>query len=67
MMEALKMIEAVPCRCGGRVKVFGPCEFAPHSHWGVYCAEDKCDHMVTADTLEEAVHQWNQSLELVHV
>ncbi len=66
-MEALKIKEAAPCRCGGQVKVFGPCEFAPHSHWGVYCAKDSCPRMVSADSLEEAIERWNYILEPIHV
>lgn len=65
-MEALQVKEAAPCRCGGQVKVFGPCEFAPRSHWGVYCAKDACRQMATADSLEEAVERWNHQLEPLH-
>jgi hypothetical protein len=65
-MEALKLKEAAPCRCGGQVKVFGPCEFAPRSHWGVYCAKDSCSQMVSADSLEEAIERWNHILEPIH-
>lgn len=62
-MENLSIKHAAPCRCGGEVKVFGPCTFAPHSHWGLYCSNDSCQHMATADSLEEAIANWNHSLE----
>ncbi|WP_020676506.1 hypothetical protein [Geopsychrobacter electrodiphilus] len=65
-MGALQINEAVPCRCGGQVKVFGPCEFAPRSHWGVYCAKDSCQRMSTADSLEGAIENWNHMLEPIH-
>lgn len=65
-MEALKLKEAAPCRCGGQVKIFGPCEFAPHSNWGVYCAKESCQQMVSADTLEQAIEIWNHSTEPIH-
>ncbi len=58
-MEAVNIIEAAPCRCGGQVKVFGPCSYAPRSHWMVYCNNDSCERIASADTLEEAVEQWN--------
>ncbi len=66
-MEAVPIKEAASCRCGGQVKVFGPCEFAPRSHWGVYCANDSCDLMVAADSLEEAIERWNHLFEPLHV
>lgn len=65
-MEALKVNVAAPCRCGGQVKIFGPSAFAPHSHWGLYCSRDNCEHMATAETLDAAILEWNQSLEPVH-
>ena len=64
-MEALNIKEAISCRCGGQVKVFGPCEFAPRSHWGVYCSKDACQHMISADTLDEAIDRWNHRLYIV--
>ncbi len=51
---------AVPCRCGGQAKTFGPTSYAPSSHWGVYCSEDNCEKMAVADSLEEAVEKWNE-------
>ncbi len=65
-MEAHKMIVAAPCRCGGQVKIFGPSEFAPHSHWGLYCSRHNCEHMAVGDSLDAAILEWNQSLETVH-
>ncbi len=65
-MEAVKVVEAAPCRCGGQAKIFGPSEFAPHSHWGVYCSKDRCDNMAVAATLEEAIEDWNISLTPFH-
>ena len=62
-MENLNIKQAGPCRCGGQVKVFGPCQFAPRSHWGIYCNNDGCEHMVTGESLEEAIDNWNHSLE----
>jgi len=62
-MENLNGKQAGPCRCGGQVKVFGPCKFAPRSHWGIYCKNDDCEHMATGDSLEEAIDNWNHSLE----
>ena len=47
------------CRCGGSSKVFGPSEFAPTSHWGVYCSNNSCDKMASSTSLEGAVDQWN--------
>ncbi len=58
-MEALKFKTTSPCRCGGQVKVFGPCEYAPRSHWMIYCSNDSCEQMASADTLEEAIENWN--------
>lgn len=66
MIEALNIKEAAPCRCGGQVKIFGPCEFAPRSHWGVYCGKDACRQMATGDSLEEAIGNWNHILEPIH-
>ncbi len=65
-MEALNIREAAPCRCGGQVKIFGPCEFAPRSHWLVFCANDSCEQMASADSLEEAIDCWNHLLEPFH-
>jgi len=59
-MEAHQITQAVPCRCGGTVKVFGPCEYAPRSHWGVYCSNNNCDKMVAGDSMEEAIERWNE-------
>ena len=47
------------CRCGGSVKLFGPCEFAPTSHWGVYCSNNSCDRIATGNSLDGAIDQWN--------
>lgn len=65
-MEALKVAIAAPCRCGGQVKIFGPSVFAPNSHWGLYCSRDNCEHMVTGESLDAAILEWNHSLEPVH-
>jgi len=65
-MEALDIREAAPCRCGGQVKIFGPCEYAPRSHWIIYCTRNSCEQMVSADSLEEAIDLWNHLLEPVH-
>ena len=59
-MEAHSHNLAVPCRCGGQAKIFGPSEFAPSSHWGIYCSKNDCDKMVAADSLEESVEMWNE-------
>ena len=59
-MEAQQIIPAVSCRCGGTAKVFGPCEFAPRSHWGVYCSNNNCEKMGAGDSLEEAIEHWNE-------
>lgn len=63
-MEAHNHHVAVPCRCGGQAKVFGPCTYAPTSHWGIYCSRDKCDRMAVADSLDEAIINWNEELAL---
>ena len=42
-MEAHHHNIAVPCRCGGQAKIFGPSGYAPTSHWGIYCSKDNCD------------------------
>jgi hypothetical protein len=60
-MQAPRYKMAAPCRCGGQAKVFGPSEFAPASHWGVYCSDNSCDKMVSADDLDEAIEMWNES------
>ncbi len=65
-MEALNLKFAAPCRCGGEAKIFGPCAYAPRSHWMVYCNNDSCQQMASADNLEEAIELWNQQLELIH-
>lgn len=59
-MEAHHHVIAVPCRCGGQARIFGPSEYAPASHWGIYCSKDSCEKMAVADTLEEAVESWNE-------
>ena len=59
-MEAHQIIQAVSCRCGGTAKVFGPSEFAPRSHWGVYCSNNNCEKMGAGDSLEEAIDHWNE-------
>ncbi len=51
---------AVPCRCGGQAKIFGPSSFAPASHWGIYCSKDSCEKMAVADSLDEAIERWNE-------
>lgn len=58
-MEAVKIVEAAPCRCGGQAKIFGPSEYAPQSNWGVYCSQDRCEHMAVGNSLEEAIEEWN--------
>jgi len=65
-VEAVNIREAAPCRCGGQVKIFGPCEFAPRSHWGVYCANNSCEQMVAAESLDEAIDHWNHIFEPLH-
>ncbi len=65
-MEALNIRQTAPCRCGGQVKVFGPCEFAPRSHWIIFCTGESCEQMVSADSLEEAIDRWNHILEPIH-
>lgn len=65
-MEAVNIKEAAPCRCGGQVKVFGPSELAPGSHWGIYCTNDCCEQLVAADSLEEAIDHWNHIFEPIH-
>lgn len=65
-MEAMNVNIAGPCRCGGQVKIFGPSEFAPHSHWGLYCSRNNCDHIAIGATLDAAILEWNHSLELIH-
>ncbi len=65
-MEAPKLKETAPCRCGGRVKVFGPCDFAPRSNWVIYCDNESCQHMVSANSIEDAIDHWNRDCELVH-
>lgn len=59
-MEARHHIVAVPCRCGGQAKIFGPSGYAPSSHWGIYCSKDSCEKMAVADSMEEAVELWNE-------
>ena len=65
-MEAVKIVEAAPCRCGGRAKIFGPSEFAPSSNWGVYCGNNNCDQMAVAASLEEAIEDWNLGITPFH-
>ncbi len=66
-MSSIPHYVAVPCRCGGQAKVFGPSSFAPASHWGIYCAKDNCEKMTVADCLDAAIEKWNeeQSIEAV--
>lgn len=59
-MEAHSHTIAVPCRCGGQAKIFGPSEYAPTSHWGIYCSKNDCEKMASADSLEEVVEMWNE-------
>ncbi len=59
-MEARRHIIAVPCRCGGQAKIFGPSDYAPSSHWGIYCSKDSCEKMAVADSMAEAVELWNE-------
>ncbi|RME37195.1 MAG: hypothetical protein D6794_07380 [Deltaproteobacteria bacterium] len=63
-MEAIKIREAVACHCGGHPKIFGPCEFAPRSHWGIYCDNPACECMASGVSLDDAVEDWN--LKQVH-
>lgn len=65
-MDTLDMHMTAPCRCGGQAKVFGPSRVAPHSHWGIFCTNDACDQMVSADSLEEAIELWNHHHEPIH-
>ncbi len=51
---------AVPCRCGGQAKRFGPSGFAPSSRYGIYCSKDCCEKMAVAASLAEAVELWNE-------
>ena len=60
VMEAHQHSLAVPCRCGGQAKIFGPSEYAPSSHWGIYCSKIDCDKMASADSLDHAVEIWNE-------
>lgn len=59
-MEAHHHVLAVPCRCGGQAKIFGPSSHAPASHWGIYCSNDSCEKMAVADSLEKAIELWNE-------
>jgi hypothetical protein len=59
-MEAHHHIIAVPCRCGGQAKIFGPTGYAPTSHWGIYCSKDKCEKMAISYSLEESIERWNE-------
>ena len=59
-MEAHHHSIAVPCRCGGQAKIFGPSGYAPTSHWGIYCSKDNCDKMAISDSLEESIERWNE-------
>lgn len=59
-MDAHHHIIAVPCRCGGQARIFGPSGYAPASHWGIYCSKDSCEKMAVADSLEEAIEVWNE-------
>jgi len=58
-MEALEIREVAPCECGGHPRIFGPCEFAPRSHWGIYCGNPQCEKMATGASLEDAIDHWN--------
>lgn len=59
-MEAHQHNQAVPCRCGGQAKIFGPSGYAPASHWGIYCSENECEKMASGNTVEEAIEMWNE-------
>ncbi|WP_029909589.1 hypothetical protein [Pelobacter seleniigenes] len=59
-MGAYHQHVAVPCRCGGQAKIFGPSSFAPSSHWGIYCSKDNCEKMAVADSMEDAIDRWNE-------
>jgi len=59
-MEAHHLKLAVPCRCGGQAKIFGPSSFAPASHWGIYCSSNDCEKMAIADNMELAIEHWNE-------
>ncbi len=61
-MEAVEIKEAAPCRCGGQVKIFGPCKYAPRSHWMIYCTNDSCERIASADSLDDVIDQWNHNL-----
>lgn len=65
-MEGFHHHLAVPCRCGGMAKIFGPSSFAPDSHWGIYCSKDNCEKMTVADSLEEVIENWNEEQMLEH-
>jgi len=60
-MEAHNHNLVVPCRCGGQAKIFGPSSYAPSSHWGIYCSKDDCEKMVSGDSLEAAIEDWNEA------
>lgn len=59
-MQAYHHNIAVPCRCGGQARIFGPSGYAPTSHWGIYCSEHHCEKMAVADSMEEAIESWNE-------
>lgn len=59
-MEAHHQDHAIPCRCGGQAKVFGPSEYAPASQWGVYCSKNDCEKMATGTSAEQVIATWNE-------
>ena len=59
-MEAHHHDHAIPCRCGGQAKIFGPIGYAPSSQWGVYCSNDHCEKMATGKNLELSIETWNE-------
>lgn len=59
-MEAHQMHHAMPCRCGGQAKIFGPSEYAPGSQWGVYCSKDDCAKMATGENIDQVIDDWNE-------
>lgn len=59
-MEAHQHDHAIPCRCGGQARIFGPSQFAPSSQWGVYCSKNDCEKMATGTTIEDVIAGWNE-------
>ena len=59
-MEAHQHNHALPCRCGGDAKIFGPSEYAPGSNWGIYCSKDACEKMATGKSVNQVIEIWNE-------